>query len=141
MLPVRRNSVRGDIGPEGWFPLRILVVDDDEMVRLVCTGMLNVMNHDVVAVESGADALRQIQLNEIPFDIILIDDAMPGMTGKEVIQTLFTGGYRIPVIICSGKNVALDEFFPSPDYGPLAILRKPFTLKQLQKVLAVAAGE
>ena len=119
--------------------MKVLVVDDDEMVRVVCAGLLNVMNHDVVVAESGKAAIRQIELSGVPFDVILLDDDMPEMSGKEMLRNLYECGHKIPVIICSGKSIDLEEFSVSPGYQPLAFLRKPFNLERLQTVLARAA--
>jgi CheY-like chemotaxis protein len=105
------------------------------MVRFVSAGMLDVLHHETVVTESGEDALRIIQQEEGRFDLILLDDIMPEMCGRELIGKLFGMGYRIPFVICSGKNTTLSDFAVSSDYQPIAVLTKPFTLHRLQAVL------
>jgi CheY-like chemotaxis protein len=115
--------------------VKVLVVDDDQMVLSVCSAMLNVMQHEAVTVASGAEALEHLALNESRFDLILLDESMPGMSGRETLLQLRALGIRIPVVIFSGKNVAVEEFAASADPRPAAVLSKPFTLRSLQSAL------
>jgi CheY-like chemotaxis protein len=115
--------------------LRVLIVDDDEMVRFVCAGMLEVLHHDAMVAESAEDAIQILQHESGRFDLILLDDIMPEMCGRELISKLFRLGYRIPVVICSGKSITPNDFVDSSDCQPLAVLTKPFTLQRLKAVL------
>jgi two-component system sensor histidine kinase ChiS len=66
---------------------RILVVDDDEVNRMVLLNFLNLGAYDLDEAESGVEALRKIQ-EEGPFDAMLLDVMMPGMNGFEVCLAL-----------------------------------------------------
>jgi len=126
--------------------LKVLVVDDDEMVRAVCSGMLRLLKHDVVTAAGGQEAIEQIVEQESRFDVILLDDAMPQMSGRETLAKLLALDVRIPVILCTGKLVTPAEFSESakgestkgePTRGqPVSVLSKPFNLKSLQSALA-----
>ena len=116
--------------------MRILVVDDDDMVRFVCSGMLHMMHHEVVEVSSGSAALEIVEKKADAFDVILLDDGMPEMDGLETFRNLLGLGYRNPVVICSGRAVSIDSFQISSDCPPLAVLIKPFTIQRLQAALA-----
>ena len=116
--------------------MRILVVDDDDMVRFVCSGMLHMIHHEVVEVSSGAAALDIVRKDTAAFDVILLDDGMPEMDGLETFRNLIQIGYRNPVVICSGRDVSIDAFQVLPDSPPLAVLIKPFTIQRLQAALA-----
>ncbi len=118
--------------------MRILIVDDDEMLRTVCSGMLSLMQHDPVAVASGTDAIKRLVTDREPFDLILIDEAMPEMNGRETLSRLSAAGVRIPVIVCSGKGTTLEQSSAPPEYLPVATLAKPFTMAQLKSVLKLA---
>ncbi len=59
---------------------QILVVDDDDAVRVLAEEMLTDLGHEVTAVGSGALALERLR-NEEAFDLLLADYAMPAMTG------------------------------------------------------------
>ena len=119
--------------------LRILIVDDDEMLRTVCSGMLSVMQHDPVAVASGTDAIKRLVTDRERFDLILIDEAMPDMNGRETLSRLSAAGVKIPVIVCSGKSTTVDQSSAPPEYRPVATLAKPFTMAQLTSVLKLAS--
>jgi signal transduction histidine kinase/ActR/RegA family two-component response regulator len=66
--------------------LQVLAVDDNAVNLLVLDQLLSSFGHEVAKVSSGADALAV--LAERPFDLILLDIQMPGMTGVEVLQRL-----------------------------------------------------
>lgn len=117
--------------------MRVLIVDDDAMVRMVFSGMLQVMKHEFVAVASGAEAIQQVVESRSPFDLILLDEAMPEKSGRETLKELCERGIKVPVIMCSGRNAAIEQFKLSPDCQPVGILTKPFTLRSLQTVLSV----
>lgn len=116
--------------------MRILVIDDDDMVRFVCSGMLHMMRHEVVEVSSGPAALCIIEKDPDAFDVILLDDGMPEMDGLETFRNLLRRGYRHPVVICSGRDVSIESFRICSDCPPLAVLIKPFTIQRLQTTLA-----
>jgi adenylate cyclase len=95
------------LGPEATANLigRVLVADDSPLSREVLSRLLRQHGHSVVEADSGQEALRL--LAEQPFDVLLLDLVMPGMTGFEVLQQLRDEGRlrRTSVVVIS----ALDE--------------------------------
>ena len=84
---------------DGDRPLKVLHVDDDPMNLRVVQEILGAFGHQAVMACSGQEALERLATE--PFDIMLLDIHMPGMTGIEVIERLraSTGPERaIPVI-------------------------------------------
>ena len=80
-------------------PLKVLHVDDDPMNLRVVQEILGAFGHQAVMACCGRDALDRLAVE--PFDIVLLDIHMPGMTGVEVISELRasnTPHSRIPVI-------------------------------------------
>ncbi|THD64617.1 ATP-binding protein [Phenylobacterium sp.] len=78
---------RNDAGPaEAPCALQVLAVDDNAVNLLVLDQLLSSFGHEVAKASSGAEALEA--LAERPFDLILLDIQMPGMTGVEVLQRL-----------------------------------------------------
>ncbi len=80
-------------------PLKVLHVDDDPMNLRVVQEILGAFGHQAVMACCGRDALDRLAVE--PFDIVLLDIHMPGMTGVEVISELRgsnTPQSRIPVI-------------------------------------------
>ena len=99
------------------------------------------LSHDAVAVADGAEAIEQLVAEKSRFDLILLDDAMPGMSGRETFVQLMALGISVPVVICSGRNVIPEEFATSAADRPIAVLAKPFTMRSLQSVLAQASPQ
>jgi PAS domain S-box-containing protein len=105
----------------------ILVVDDDHEVRGFLTTSLEDLGHQVIAAEGGAEALEQ--LKEARPDLVLLDFAMPGMSGAEFAQVARAQMPDLPIVFVTGyaESEQLEAAL-----GPSApLLRKPFTLAQL----------
>ncbi len=64
---------------------KILIADDDTMVRLALQKILNLFDHEVVAVESGRQVLERVSDE---FDVIVLDINMPDMDGFETLARL-----------------------------------------------------
>jgi CheY-like chemotaxis protein len=105
-------------------PTRILVVDDNEILRTLLSQALEHAGYDVIAAESAIGAL-EVAAGDPP-DLCLVDHYMPGMTGAELIRTLRASPdprlRAIPAIGFSGHAGAEDELRRA---GAIAILRKP----------------
>jgi sigma-B regulation protein RsbU (phosphoserine phosphatase) len=67
-------------------PGRILIVDDDDVNRQIMSRQLERQGHVAVSTETGAEALKL--LKRVPFDLIILDVMMPGMSGFEVLEKL-----------------------------------------------------
>ncbi|HLZ73389.1 ATP-binding protein [Phenylobacterium sp.] len=85
--PARPKAVsRGDEPVPAATALQILAVDDNAVNLLVLDQLLSSFGHEVAKAASGAEALEL--MGERPFDLVLLDIQMPGMTGVEVLQQL-----------------------------------------------------
>ncbi|MEZ6063296.1 MAG: response regulator [Planctomycetaceae bacterium] len=108
---------------------RILIVDDDDLVRRSLKQLLTGMQFDVTGVEDGAAAMELLQCDR-KFDVILMDYVMPQRNGVQVTRELRRNGVRIPVILCSGlvnetHNPEIFEIFEGR-------LEKPFRSETLR---------
>jgi CheY-like chemotaxis protein len=83
---------------------KILVVDDDNVMRVGITAMLKNANQDVIEASDGEAALR-VALTEKP-DLIVTDIRMPHMSGLEMLEKLREDnwGAKVPVIILTGDD-------------------------------------
>jgi DNA-binding NtrC family response regulator len=79
---------------------RVLVVDDDEIVRRSYQRSLATVRCDVEAVSSGEDALRAIE--EHSYDVLLLDLRMPGMDGLSVLKAVKKVAPDSEVIVITG---------------------------------------
>lgn len=79
---------------------KILVVDDDEVVRRSYQRSLQTVRCDVQAVSNGEDALQAVR--EQNFDVLLLDLRMPGMDGMAVLKAVKQTSPRSEVIVITG---------------------------------------
>ncbi len=112
-----------------------LLVDDDPFVRLVFTRMAPLIGLDLVAAETGEDALRMFQPRAAEFAVVILDLTLPGMSGWECHDLLHAVRPELPIVISTG----LATGDPGRDFAgrPVAaVLPKPFTIEGLQQTLA-----
>ena len=76
---------RADAQPEGFSVRSVLLVDDDDIVRMIVEEQLTDMGLSVCALPGGAEAIAQLSATPDDFDLLLTDFAMPGMNGAETI--------------------------------------------------------
>ncbi len=113
---------------------RVLVVDDDEVNRSVAEGFLEKLGHLATSVSSAADALEQLRSE--PFDLVLSDNRMPGVTGLELltqIRSLRIGSNgTVPVVIVTA-SVADVKARASGGLAPDGVLGKPYDIEDLSR--------
>ena len=109
---------------------RILVVDDDEAVRSVTFEMLKRLGFEVTTADSGASALEQATHQS--FDLVLLDLAMPNMSGVEVFSSLKKIKPESRVIFMTGYSK--DEFSDllTDNEDTTSVLSKPFPMQELK---------
>ena len=111
-------------------PLCILAVDDDSLVLSNVAVMLEDLGHKVIAVGSGAKAIEEIE--SMPaIDVVITDQAMPVMTGLQLIEILRARRPGLPVILATGFAELPPRLSPS-----IGRLSKPFTQRALAQALA-----
>ncbi len=109
---------------------KILIVDDDSLLRKVLQKSLEQKGYQVISVDSGSSALAQFS-QDVP-DIIISDVSMPEMNGFEFCRQLRSqpSGKLIPFIFLSAKN-DLDDRIQGHTIGADSYLTKPFEMKEL----------
>lgn len=115
--------------------VKVLVVDDEELVRLTLRQMLESEGHDVLEARNGREAVA-IQ-NRTPADIVLTDIIMPEQEGIETIIQLRRQdpNLRIVAISGGGRMKNLDFLRVAANVGADATLTKPFTTDELVEVI------
>lgn len=114
---------------------KILIVDDDAAVRLVTTAMLERLNYTAVAVDSGVAALEVCARES--FDTVLLDLAMPDMSGAELFALLRTKYPRLAVVVMTGY-ADIESALQIKTDTETHLLAKPFTVAELQNALATS---
>lgn len=79
---------------------RVLIVDDEEIVRLGFSRVLAGGDHEVETVESGDEALHEMEAH--PFDVVLLDLRLPGIDGMQVLKTIKHRWPDSEVVIVTG---------------------------------------
>jgi len=116
-------------------PLRLLVVDDDPAVRATTARLLEAVGHSVDSVSHGTTALAAIAAE--PFDLAIVDFAMPGMNGAELLQKARLVRPDLRSLVISGFSDT-EALIASGVDAP--ILAKPFSSDQLLEAVGKAAG-
>jgi CheY-like chemotaxis protein len=80
--------------------MRVLVIDDEAVIRAIFREFLDMLGHEVDMAASGDEGLALLGRHQ--YDLVLTDLFMPGMSGLEVAGTIRARWPRIPVIIASG---------------------------------------
>jgi PAS domain S-box-containing protein len=112
---------------------RILVIEDDVDVRTFVVECLEMLGYAVTEAPHGKAGLERLPI-DLP-DVMMVDFAMPGMNGLEVISEARRSRPHLPVILATGyadvevAAAALDDF---------AVLRKPFQIGELARVVKAA---
>jgi CheY-like chemotaxis protein len=117
--------------------LRVLVAEDDALLReILCDGLAD-EGFVVEAAEDGEEALKRFHAGG-PFDVLLFDEEMPGLTGRALLSRIRAEGHRVPALIISG-NLHLDaEECAALGIGP--VLRKPISFADIAVALPGVAA-
>lgn len=124
--------------PKSSVQARILVMDDDEMVRNVAERMLSRLGNEVFLAKDGDEAIRLYQAaidSGEPIQLVIMDLTIPGgMGGKEAVQEILKIDQKAKVIVSSGysNDPVMAKF---KDYGFSAAIIKPFQLQELTRVI------
>jgi len=114
-------------------PLRVLVVDDDELILLSVPLLLRALGHDVATAQGGEEALALLEGGERP-DVIILDMNMPGADGGATLPRLRGLRPGVPVLLATGRadQTALDLVAA---HSGVALLAKPFDIAELKRRL------
>jgi PAS domain S-box-containing protein len=116
----------------------ILVVDDNDINRLIARKILESFGAVVTMAATGPDAITLIQSKD--FDMIFMDIQMPGMDGYETTRAIRSLNFKNPIIALSA-NAFNEHVQQSLEAGMNGHLTKPFTPQQIQQVVAKYLGE
>ncbi len=119
---------------------RVLVVEDDPGVRRFLVECLNTLGHGVIEAANGEEGLRSLEAEDP--SLLIVDFAMPGMNGVEVVASARDFRPDLPIIMATGY-ADMDAVHRVVD--PTHVLRKPFRIADLEcamrRVRAAAKGD
>lgn len=131
LLPSAEGAVAGTPEAAAEAPgrkARILVVDDEQMVRSVLTKLLSLRGHTIRQAASGAEALSIAETE--PFDLVFTDHGMPEMNGRQLARALRRRYPDLPIVLLTGDTEAGEV-----DQDVDVVLTKPFKLDQLETTI------
>jgi len=114
--------------------LSVVVIDDDDQVRQILCDGLHSEGYAVRGASDGASGLAMVDAS--PPDAVVLDYAMPGMTGAEVAHRMRARHPHLPIVFCSGyaDSLALDEI------ADAVVLRKPVSIDDLSRTVRQSVG-
>jgi len=132
--PPKRDIRENTIAGRG----RVLVMDDEEMIRKLCRQMLNLLGYEVVVSEDGAEAYelyKEAMQSGQPFDAVILDlTVRGGIGGEETIVKLAEIDPGVKGIVSSGysDNPVISDY---ESYGFCAAIAKPYKVHDLGRIL------
>ncbi|MFT5300469.1 MAG: two-component system alkaline phosphatase synthesis response regulator PhoP [Mariniblastus sp.] len=111
-------------------PKHILIVEDEEHLAVGIKFNLEAEGFRATTVGNGLAALKAIENEDCPVDLIVLDLMLPGMSGYEVCEQVRESGRHMPVLMLSARTLSEDRT-RGFDAGANQYLVKPFELEEL----------
>jgi putative two-component system response regulator len=114
---------------------RILVIDDEDVIRMLVVEILESAGYDVTSAESAEVALALLDGAE--FDLVVSDVVMPGLSGLELLEAVRVRHASLPVVLVTGAGT-YDTLSQALTRGAAGLVTKPFAHSDLQSAVADA---
>ncbi len=109
---------------------RILLADDNEMIRDAVGSVLTMTGYEVLECENGAQT--KAVLSAEPIDILLLDLQMPEISGYEVLDWLDSQNLNLSVVVCTGTSFDRKAL----ESREVTVFTKPFRMSELLEDIA-----
>jgi len=110
----------------------ILLVDDEEMIRMVASAMLKKLGYEVIVASTGTEAVDMVARQGNAIALVILDMIMPGMDGNQTFDRLREIRPQLPVLLSSGYAIngqAIDIM----QKGCNGFIQKPFSISELSQ--------
>jgi len=113
--------------------MKVLLVDDDELIQSSMQTILEVLGHTVTTARSGEEALAKLEAGFEP-NLVILDINMPGLGGIGTLPRLRALRPKVPVLLSTGRvdQTALEL---ASAHAGVTLLSKPFSMRELQQHL------
>jgi len=115
--------------------LKVLIADDDRLVRTMLSDLLVELGHAVLAAEDGAAAVA-LCARETP-DLLILDFLMPKLSGLDALQALRDRGVRAPAVLLTAISDGSIRAMEGADLVDV-VLEKPVNRRRLERAVARA---
>ena len=112
--------------------MRLLIIDDEESIRLTTAVLLSGLGHEAVGAENRTAALKQ--LDKGSFDVALLDLKLNGESGLDLLPELLKSHPHMDVVVCTAY-ASIETAVEAMRRGATDFLPKPFTPEQVRQVL------
>ncbi len=114
--------------------MRVLIIDDEAMIRQLAERILRRAGHEPVSVATGHEAIATFENSPDQFDAVILDLTLEDMSGHDCLEKLDQIRHSTSFIISTGKAVSHDDF-PVEYHDRIQILLKPYKAAELVEVL------
>jgi len=133
-LPIAENSAAESSEPKEFAPVHgsghILFIDDEKMLAELGKVMLEEMGYQVTCQTDPQEALKSVSEKPGAFDLVITDQTMPGLTGKELAQKIKQIRPDLPIILCTGHS-SLIATESAEEIGVDMLCLKPLRMSEL----------
>lgn len=113
----------------------ILLVDDEALVRRIGRTLLSKLGYEILEAADGLEALAICRERGESISLVLLDLTMPNLSGKETFAGLREMRPDLPVLICSGYLVDLNEFTRECGACPDGFVQKPYSFEDMSTIV------
>ncbi len=142
-LPLHEDSKAVDAKVSAPLPAgneRILLVDDEKDLVVMCKEMLEMLGYCVTAKTSSPEALDVFRAKPDAFDLVITDMTMPHLTGKELTEKIIACRSDTPIILCTGLFDLISEN-QAKEAGVREFVAKPYEMRTLAGAIRRALGK
>ena len=130
---ISRGTMNGSPASGG----SVLIIDDEAAIRESLQTLLEMEGFDVETADTGEDGLTQVA--ERPFDLVLLDLALPGRDGMEILSEIRTHDSRLPVIMITAFGT-VENAVRAMQSGATNFVQKPWDNEKLLADVRTAVG-
>jgi two-component system, cell cycle sensor histidine kinase and response regulator CckA len=113
---------------------RILLIDDEDVVRRTGARLLESLGYEVVTASNGREGVELFSSQHRDLDLVLLDMIMPEMDGSDAFVAMQQIDAEVPIVVCSGY--AADEVVRNlQEHGLAGFLAKPYRRAVLAEVV------
>jgi two-component system, response regulator PdtaR len=117
--------------------LKVLIADDDRLVRTMLSDLLAELGHEVVAAENGAQAV-ELFAKAAP-ELLILDFLMPRLSGLDALRRIRETGARVPAVLLTAISDGSLRAVEGADAFDV-VLEKPLSRRALERALARASA-
>ncbi|MBW2109641.1 MAG: response regulator [Deltaproteobacteria bacterium] len=136
-FPLADRQDTSAVEPQASFPAgkgHVLVVDDEKSIVDSVGHMLRYLGYEVRMSTSSLEALEAFRTSPDEFDLVILDQTMPHMTGVELAQAFMGVRSDIPIILCTGFSEMTDAN-RAKDLGIREFVTKPIVMEDMAKTV------